>query len=130
MNVDELVTAYLNIRGKREELKRNYEAADAVLKEELEQLQSQMLEVCNEMNVSSLKTGHGTVIRQIKERFFCGDWGGFYDFIRENGAVELLEKRIHQGNFRQFLDEHTGDGLPPGVNVMREYAIVVRKANA
>jgi hypothetical protein len=45
----------------------------------------------------------------------------------ENDAVDLLERRIHQGNFKQFMAEHERDGLPPGVNVMREFGIVVRK---
>ena len=45
----------------------------------------------------------------------------------DNEAVELLERRIHQGNFKEFMSEHQQDGLPPGVNVMREFGIVVRK---
>ncbi len=47
----------------------------------------------------------------------------------ENEALELFEKRIHQGNFKQFMEGHEGDGLPPGVNVMREYGVTVRKAS-
>jgi len=43
--------------------------------------------------------------------------------------VDCLERRIHQGNFKQFMAEHEQDGLPPGVNVMREYAITVRRAS-
>ena len=42
-------------------------------------------------------------------------------------AVELFESRIHQGNFKEFIAERKDDGLPPGVNVMREFGIVVRK---
>ena len=45
----------------------------------------------------------------------------------ENEAVDLMEARIHQGNFKEFIKEHKADGLPPGVNVMREFTIVVRK---
>jgi hypothetical protein len=45
-------------------------------------------------------------------------------------AVELFEGRIHQGNFKQFMSEHEGEGLPPGVNVMREFGVTVRKPSA
>jgi len=38
-----------------------------------------------------------------------------------------LDRRIHQGNFKEFIAERQEDGLPPGVNVMREFGIVVRK---
>jgi len=43
--------------------------------------------------------------------------------------VELLERRIHQGNFREHMSDIEGEGLPPGVNVMREFGITVRKAS-
>jgi hypothetical protein len=43
--------------------------------------------------------------------------------------VQLLERRIHQGNFKENLAENEADGLPPGVNVMREFGVSVRKAS-
>ena len=58
------------------------------------------------------------------------DWDNFKEFVLEHGAVDLFERRIHQGNFKQFIAEHDGEGLPPGVNVMREFGITVRKAAA
>jgi hypothetical protein len=41
-----------------------------------------------------------------------------------------LERRIHQKNFKEFISERAQDGLPPGVNALREYDIVVRKASS
>ena len=130
VNVEELVTAYLAVRTERERLLKDYEAADATLKQDLEELEKIMLGVCNEVNADSIKTQHGTVMRKLNERYYCQDWENFYQFVMENNAVQLLEKRIHQGNFRQFISEHEGDGLPPGVNVMREYGISVRKSSS
>lgn len=130
VNVEELVIAYLAVRTERERLLRDYEAADATLKQDLEELEKIMLGVCNEVNADSIKTQHGTVMRKLNERYYCQDWENFYQFVMENNAVQLLEKRIHQGNFRQFISEHEGDGLPPGVNVMREYGISVRKSSS
>jgi len=88
-----------------------------------------MLEVCNSINADSIKTSHGTVMRKINERFFCQDWDGFYKYVLDNEAVQLLERRIHQGNFKQHLKDIEGDGLPPGVNVMREFGVTVRRSN-
>ena len=113
VNVEELVIAYLAVRTERERLLRDYEAADATLKQDLEELEKIMLGVCNEVNADSIKTQHGTVMRKLNERYYCQDWENFYQFVMENNAVQLLEKRIHQGNFRQFISEHEGDGLPP-----------------
>ena len=129
INVEELVDVYLKIRNERDRILREYEAKDSELKADMAEIESLMLAVCNEVNADSIKTQHGTVMRKLNERFFCNDWDGFRKFVLDNGAVELLEKRIHQGNFKQFLSEHEGDGLPPGVNIMREYGISVRKSS-
>ena len=128
-NTDELVEAYLGIRTERERILREYEVADAKLKEDMSKLEAVMLEMCNAVNADSIKTRHGTVMRKLNERFFCQDWDNFYKFVLDNEAVQLLERRIHQSNFKEFLREHANDGLPPGVNVMREYGVSVRKAS-
>lgn len=128
-NTDELVSTYLVIRSERERILREYEVADAKLKEDMAKLEAVMLEMCNAVNADSIKTAHGTVMRKLNERYFCQDWDNFYKFVLDNEAVQLLERRIHQSNFKEFLKEHVDDGLPPGVNVMREYGISVRKAS-
>lgn len=129
VNVEELVDVYLSIRGERERILREYEEQDKSLKTDLSQLEQLMLGICNDVGADSIKTSLGTVMRSVKERAVCNDWGSFKDFIQERGLVDLLEKRIHQGNFKEFMDQHADAGLPPGVNLMREFAVTVRKAS-
>ena len=125
--LDELVKIYLTIRNEREKLKSGWEVEDGALEQEMKLLEQSMLTVCNDTNASSIRTESGTVIRSLKERFTTNDWDNFKKFVLDNEAIDLLERRIHQGNFKEFMAEHQGEGLPPGVNVMREFTIVVRK---
>ena len=127
LNLDELVKIYLTIRTEREKLKSGWEVEDGELEQEMKLLEQSMLTVCNDTNASSIRTESGTVIRSLKERFTTNDWDNFKKFVLDNEAIDLLERRIHQGNFKEFMAEHQGEGLPPGVNVMREFTIVVRK---
>ena len=127
MNLDELVKIYLTIRNEREKLKSGWEVEDGALEQEMKLLEQSMLTVCNDTNASSIRTESGTVIRSLKERFTTNDWDNFKKFVLDNEAIDLLERRIHQGNFKEFMAEHQGEGLPPGVNVMWEFTIVVRK---
>jgi hypothetical protein len=129
VNTEELVEAYIALRTERDLLLREYEAKDEVLKEQMSKLEAALLDVCNTINADSIKTSHGTVMRKLNERFFCQDWDNFYNFVLSNEAPHLLERRIHQSNFREFLNSHVADGLPPGINVMREYGVSVRKAS-
>lgn len=126
-NLEELVKIYLTIRMERERILHEYDTKDKELKAEMALIEQPMLAICNETNADSIKTQNGTIIRRMSERFYCSDWANFSEFVLENQAVELLERRIHQGNFKEFMSEHLGEGLPPGVNVMKELGITVRK---
>ena len=125
VNIEELVSAYLKIRAEREILAHNFEQEDNALKADMAEIEQLMLASCNEINADSIKTAKGTVMRSVKDRYTCNDWDSFYKFVLDQQVPQLLEKRIHQGNFKQF--HNPDDGLPPGVNVMREYGITVRK---
>jgi uncharacterized membrane protein YqiK len=125
--LDELVKVYLTIRNERDRIEAERKAQIKELNDELAVLEQTFMATCNESNAKSIRTTHGTVIRKMTERFTVNNGESFRKFVLENGAVDLFEARIHQGNFKEFLKENAADGLPPGVNVMREFDISVRK---
>lgn len=126
-NIGELVKIYLTIRNEREKIEAEWKVKDAEFKADLSAIEQQMMITCNESNAKSIRTDHGTVMRRLNERYTVADGDSFRRFVMENAVPELLESRIHQGNFKEFITEHKDEGLPPGVNVMREFTIVVRK---
>ena len=126
-NIGELLKIYLTIRSSREKMRAAWEAEDKAFEEEMKILEQTFMVTCNESNAKSIRTNNGTVIRKLNERYTVADGDSFRKFVLENEAVELFEARIHQGNFKEFMAEHADAGLPPGVNVMREFTIVVRK---
>jgi hypothetical protein len=127
VKLEELVKAYIAIRNKRDTNAREFDAKDKDLKGELAQLEQVMLNSCNEIDADSIRTGSGTIIKTMKENFVCGDWDNFKEYVMNNDAIELLQQRIHQTNFKEFLSNRTDEGLPPGISTMREFQIVVRK---
>ena len=100
---------------------------DKDLEEQQKMLAEQMLDSCKEIGADSIKTPHGTIIRSVKSKYWTGDWDSMYTFIKEHDAFGLLEKRLHQTNMKDFLNENP-DALPMGLNVESEYTIVVRRA--
>jgi len=127
MKLDDLVTTYLTIRNERNTLKNQWEIRDAELKADLEQLEQAMLVACNAINADSIRTGSGTIIKSLKETYTCGDWDNFKQFVVENNALDLLQQRISQTNFKEFMSTRQEEGLPPGISTMREVSITVRK---
>ena len=127
MKLDDLVTTYLTIRTERNTLKNQWEIKDSELKTDLEQLEQAMLVACNAINADSIRTGSGTIIKSLKETYTCGDWDNFKQFVVENNALDLLQQRISQANFKEFMTTRQDEGLPPGISTLREFGITVRK---
>ena len=126
IKADKLVKAYVRIRDKRKEIADAYEKQDNELKESLELIESELLEMCKETGADSLRTEFGTVTRRVAKRYWTNDWHSFHEFLKEHDALELLEKRIAQINMSTFLEENP-DLLPPGLNVDSRYTVTVRR---
>jgi len=126
IKADKLVKTYVRIRDKRKELAEQYEKEDNNLKEALELIEGELLEMCKETGADSLRTEFGTVTRRVAKRYWTNDWHSFHEFLKEHGTLELLEKRIAQTNMSTFLEENP-DLLPPGLQVDSQYAVTVRR---
>ena len=124
---DKLAEVYIKIRDKRAELKEQYEVQDEGLKAQQELLAEKMLDICRDNNADSIKTPAGTIIRKVDTRYWTTDWDSMYQFIEEHDAYPLLEKRIHQTNLKQFLEENP-ELLPAGLQADRKYTVVVRRS--
>ena len=127
IKLDSLVETYLAIRNERDKLSREHDAKDKELSNDLAQIEQVLLNSCNEVGADSIRTGAGTVIKSTKENFVCGDWDNFKQYVMQHDAIELLQQRIHQTNFKEFLSGREDEGLPPGISSMREFKITVRK---
>ena len=125
-SIDKIVAVYIKIRSAKEDLTREYDDKIADLDEQMRVLKQKLLDISKETGVTSFKTDSGTAYRTIKNRYWTNDWESFYGFMREHGAMELLEKRIHQTNMREFLEDHP-EVHPPGLNVDQEYEITIRR---
>lgn len=96
------------------------------IEEQRKAVRQTILDIMQEQGVSSVSTSHGTVSRSIKDRFWTNDWAVLHQYILEHGAIDLLEKRVHQTNIKEWIETHPDD-YPPGLNVDREYSITIRK---
>jgi len=126
---DKLVKAYIKMRDFRSQLKSQYEEQDGTIKEQMELVESQLLDLCKTTGVDSLRTKFGTVSRTVQTRYWPGDWEAMHKFIMENNAPDLLERRISQIQMREFIKENP-DAMPIGLNVDNRYTVSVRRSKA
>lgn len=126
ISIEKIVGAYIKIRDTKDALYQKYKADTAELEEQMTILKHKLVEVSKETGVTSFSTPYGTAYRTTKTRYWTNDWDSFYKFMRDNEAMELLEKRIQQTNMKEFLEQNP-DVHPPGLNVDSEYEITVRR---
>jgi hypothetical protein len=129
MTVEDLVGIYVKIRDAREENENKFKEKDTEFQEQLEVISARILNICNEQEADSIKTKAGTVTRRVTTRYWTSDWDSMYQFIQEHDAPFLLEKRIHGGNMKEFLQENP-DVLPMGLQVDSKYTVVVRRSKS
>ena len=128
MDASQLVNVYIKIRDAKEIRKKQMEAEIADLDVQLAAVEQELLEICKTTGQDGGKTQHGSFTRSVKTRYWTSDWDSMYNFIREHDAPDLLERRIAQGNFAQFIQENP-DKMPAGVNIESKYSITVRRSS-
>lgn len=126
---DVLAGIYIKIRDAEAKLTADYEEKKEELRSQRDVISAQLLEICVANNATSIKTTVGTIMRKVDTRYWTNDWESMYTFIKENDVYGLLERRIHQTNLKQFLEENP-DKLPMGLQADSKYTISVRRSKA
>jgi len=124
-----LVAAYVSVREAVREKEAQHAEEIASLKEEMDGLSAQLLDICNAEEADSIKTPYGTASRKLTTRYWTNDWESMYEFIKENNAPFLLEQRIHTSNMKAYLQENPEE-FPMGLQADQKFTIVVRKPTA
>jgi hypothetical protein len=122
VTADKLVLAYMNLRNAIQE----HEGEVKRLKEQQTEISNKLLELCSEQGMDSLRTNHGTASRRVQSSYWTTDWERMYEFIADNDAFHLLEKRIHNSHMKEFLQDNP-DKMPVGLQSETKYIISVRK---
>lgn len=122
ITIEQLIAVDRKMNDKLAELQDQIDA----IEDQRKQVRTTILDMMKEQGVDSVRTKLGTVTRSIRERYWTNDWAVLHPYILEHGAIELLEKRIHQGNMKEWVEKHPND-YPPGMNLDREYSITIRK---
>jgi DNA-binding ferritin-like protein (Dps family) len=124
--MDKLAKIYQRIRARVQALTTEYETQVDELKAQQQEVANEMKNRMQKLGMASVRTTEGTIVLGQKTRFFTSDWDSFKQFVLEHEVLDLFEKRIAQGNMKQFLEENPGV-VPPGLNSDSEVTITVRK---
>lgn len=124
--VAKMARVYVKMRDKKAEIMRLAEEECEAIQKKMSIIEIEMLKVLQAQDADSIATPDGTIYKQIDLKPSCADWQVFYEWIAKENAFDALERRIKKTFIKDYIEQHD-DKLPPGVNVLREWKVTVRR---
>ncbi len=128
VNIDEVIATYMKLRGQKESVEAEVKEKVSVIKAKMEKLEAWIKEQADTQGVTSFKTKHGTAFLTTTDYANVADWDALLNFIRENEAFDLFEKRVSKVAVRGYIDQTKA--VPPGVNYGTRLDVNIRKPTA
>jgi hypothetical protein len=125
MKVDDVIAAYMKLRDKKESMEAAVKEQTKTLKEQMEKLEAWIKEQADVQGVTSFKTKHGTAFLTTTDYANVADWDAVLNFVRENEAFDMLEKRVSKIAVRGYIESNKA--VPAGVNYGTKLEINIRK---
>jgi len=121
-----LVRVYVKMKEKNDEIAAEYKEKAKDITDKMALIKGALLDYCCEHGVEGARTKSGLFYRTTTTNYWTNDWASMHEFVLEHKVPDLLEKRLHQGNMKQFLEDNP-DVLPPGMNTETKYQISIRR---
>ena len=115
----------MKLRHQKESIVNEAQAQVKDIKENMTKLEAWIKEKADADGVTSFKTKHGTAFLTTNDFARVADWDAMLEFIQENEAYDLLEKRVSKVAVRGYIDMNKA--VPAGVTYGTRVDINVRK---
>ncbi len=127
LNKDALAAKYVEIRDQITAIENKAKAETAPLRALLDKIELYFKAMAQEEGVDSWKTQSGTVYLSRTDSVRLADPAAFMDFVIQEGAWDLIEKRAAKLAVRGFLEANKT--LPPGAEMSTRIEVNVRRPN-
>jgi hypothetical protein len=124
---NDIIGAYVSLRSEKDRISAEYKANVKVIDDKLKKLEVWLQMWLAKEELNSVNSESGTAYKTTVEQATVSDMTSFIEFVKENEAWHLLEKRVSKTGIREMLD--ADEPIPPGVNWYVTTAINVRKPN-
>lgn len=125
LTVDQVIATYIKLRNKKSALQAEVKEKTDAISEQMMKLESWIKEKADETGVTSFKTTNGTAFLTTVDFANVADWDAVVDFVKDNDAWDMFEKRISKTAVRGYIDMNKE--VPPGVNYGTRLDVNIRK---
>lgn len=127
-NINDVVALYITLRDRKGAIKAEADARANAITEQMLKLEAWLKQQADQLGTTQFKTPSGTAFFKTDDFATVADWDAVLEFVKANGAFDLLEKRVAKVAVRSYMDEHKT--IPPGINFGTRLVLGVRKPAA
>ena len=128
INVDDVIATYVKLREQKAVIEAEAKQKVAAFVAKMDKLEAWIKEQADAQGVTSFKTKHGTAFLTTTDYANIADWDAVLNYIRENEAYDMLEKRVSKTAVRGYID--LNKAVPPGINYGTRLDVNIRKPAA
>lgn len=128
VTVDSVIAAYMAMRKQKEQIEAEVKEKVSEIKGKMDKLEAWIKQQADAQGVTSFKTKHGTAFLTTTDYANVADWDAVLSYIRDNGAYDMLEKRVSKNAVRGYIE--LNKSVPPGINYGTKLDVSIRKPTA
>jgi hypothetical protein len=127
-NVGDVIRTYMKLRDQKAAIEGEVKERVADLKAKMEKLEAFLKTQMDAQGLTSFKSDYGTAFLTTTDYANVADWDAVLDFIRDNEAFDMLEKRVSKIAVRGYIEANKA--VPPGVTYGTKLEVNIRKPGA
>lgn len=127
-NVGDVIRTYMKLRDQKAAIEARAKDEVSTLKAKMEKLEAYLKAQMDAQGLTSFKSDYGTAFLTTTDYANVADWDAVLNFIRENDAFDMLEKRVSKIAVRSYIEQ--SKAVPPGINYGTKLEVNVRKPGA
>lgn len=127
-NVGDVIRTYMKLRDQKAAVEARVKDEVSALKIKMEKLEAYLKTQMDVQGLTSFKSDYGTAFLTTTDYANVADWDAVLNFIRENEAYDMLEKRVSKIAVRGYIEQ--SKAVPPGVNYGTKLEVNIRKPGA
>lgn len=128
MNIADVIRAYTKLRDQRTAVEAEVKERVDTIKAKMTKLEAYLKEQMDVQGLTQFKSDHGTAFLTTTDYANVANWDEVLQFIKDNEAFDMLEKRVSKTAVRGYMDKHKR--VPPGVTYGTKLDVNIRKPGA
>jgi hypothetical protein len=120
MKISDLINQFVEVKALKESLNEQVKACN----EKLATIEADIMTQMSNAGISQAASEKASCTMRQSTHPAIEDWAAFYDYVRENGAFELLHKRLSSAAFKERWE--AGE-VVPGTSKTSLWELSVRR---